>query len=206
MKDEDKHENSCHKCVENPDCVFGYCSADDDQKRIELHEVVRAAMNKAANITEIPRGAVRFDSGKPELRHIHPVAWHLTLQSNKTKLSPTIIALNYAMDQYYYYGVNHLDTAWANVGTEDLDNMTKVLEFGAKKYAALNYAKGMNYSRVIDSFRRHINKIIKGEKVDQESGIDHMGHIMCNFMFILTYAKEFESTEYDDRTILGEKK
>lgn len=151
-------------------------------------------------------GALRFDTGKAELHHIHPAAWKAFLKANAEKLNATIIRLSGYFDEYFYFDNDGLEGGWAGVDTSDVLQMTKVLEFGAKKYASLNYAKGMKYSRVINSFRRHILQLISGETNDAESGITHLGHIMCNYMFMLTYSVE-KPEGCDDRVILvkGEK-
>jgi len=65
------------------------------------------------------------------------------------------------------------------------EDMAKVLEYGAKKYARNNWKKGyVNKFSAIDSLYRHLREIIIGVKLDDESGETHMGHIMCNIMFI----------------------
>lgn len=157
-------------------------------------------MTQMNKVTEVPAGALRFDTGKPELHHIHPAAWQAYI--NGYVMSPVVSKLNKAMDDFFYFDKDNLKTAWnENPKTEDILEMTKVLEFGAKKYASLNYAKGMKYTRVINSFRRHILKLISGETKDDESGISHLGHIMCNYMFILTYADQ-RPADCDDRVIL----
>lgn len=153
-----------------------------------------------AALSNEPGGALRFDTGKPELHHIHPIAWQAYI--NGYVMNPVISKLNKAMDDFFYLDKDNLKTAWnENPKMEQILEMTKVLEFGAKKYASLNYAKGMKYSRVINSFRRHILKMISGEVNDDESGISHVGHIMCNYMFILTYATT-RPEDCDDRVIL----
>jgi len=65
------------------------------------------------------------------------------------------------------------------------EDMAKVLDYGAKKYSKDNWKKGyVNKFSAIDSLYRHLREIIIGEAFDEESGLSHMGHIMCNIMFI----------------------
>ena len=59
-----------------------------------------------------------------------------------------------------------------------------VLEFGAKKYSRDGWRKGFPQTEVIDSLLRHISAIQRGELIDPESGLSHLGHIQCNAMFL----------------------
>lgn len=72
---------------------------------------------------------------------------------------------------------------WSLVHYESLEPMVEVLEFGANKYSPNNWKKGLDKSEILESMQRHIAKLMDGERVDSESGISHMGHIMCNAMF-----------------------
>jgi hypothetical protein len=83
------------------------------------------------------------------------------------------------------------------VDMEAVEELAKVLTFGAKKYADHNWRLGMNYSRVTASMLRHIAAFQKGEDNDQETGLPHMAHVMCNAMFLIWYQKH--RAERDDR-------
>ena len=78
-----------------------------------------------------------------------------------------------------------------------LEGLAAVLTFGAKKYADHNWAKGMKWSRVTGSLLRHLFKFISGEDIDQESGLPHVDHVMCNAMFLCNYFRRQKA--YDDR-------
>lgn len=75
-----------------------------------------------------------------------------------------------------------------NNGLPDLrafEEMSYVLEFGSKKYARDNWRKGYaNKYSAADSLLRHLQKLIIGETHDKESGLHHIGHLMCNVMFL----------------------
>ena len=81
---------------------------------------------------------------------------------------------------------------------EALWGTAEVLTFGAKKYAAHNWRKGLNYSRVYGAMLRHITKWWEGEDLDPESGISHLHHSACCIAFLQTFV-ETERTELDDR-------
>lgn len=67
---------------------------------------------------------------------------------------------------------------------EWLEGTAKVLAFGAEKYAAHNWRKGIQYSRLIGAALRHITAFMDGENVDPESGLSHLHHASCCLMFL----------------------
>ncbi len=78
-----------------------------------------------------------------------------------------------------------------------LEELGKVLQFGAKKYAAWNWAKGIAYSRILGAILRHVFAYMRGEDKDPETGLSHIAHAMTECMFLLHYEKF--KTEFDDR-------
>lgn len=67
---------------------------------------------------------------------------------------------------------------------ESLEGLGKVLAYGAKKYAEANWAKGIDYSRLIAAALRHLNQFNAGIDVDAESGLSHVHHAACNLAFL----------------------
>lgn len=65
-----------------------------------------------------------------------------------------------------------------------LEDVARVLTFGAKKYAAHNWRKGINTSRLIGAIYRHLGAINSGEDTDPESGLPHSAHLGCCIMFL----------------------
>lgn len=65
-----------------------------------------------------------------------------------------------------------------------LEGLARVLTFGAKKYAAHNWRNGIPNSRLIGAMLRHIFAIMRGEFTDPESGLPHIDHVGCCWMFI----------------------
>jgi hypothetical protein len=73
-----------------------------------------------------------------------------------------------------------------------------VFEYGRRKYAAWNWAKGMAWSVPIACAARHlIFGPMAGEPTDQESGFSHRGHFLCNIVMLLTFVRTYP--EGDDR-------
>jgi len=65
-----------------------------------------------------------------------------------------------------------------------LENVAKVLTFGAKKYAAHNWRNGISHSRLIAAAYRHLGAISRGEDRDPESGLPHTAHLGCCVQFL----------------------
>ena len=73
---------------------------------------------------------------------------------------------------------------WSLVSWKALEPMVLVLMFGAEKYDDHNWKKGLKYTEVCESLQRHLNAFIEGADNDEESKISHVGHILCNAMFL----------------------
>ena len=72
---------------------------------------------------------------------------------------------------------------WSLVDFKSLEPMVRVLEFGCKKYDRDNWKKGLDKTEILESLSRHLFELMSGEENDPESGLGHIGHIMCNAMF-----------------------
>lgn len=143
-------------------------------------------MTKSTDATEGLTRALRYDVGKPTFHHIYPLVLARIFDSPNLVYEPMI--------RWYYYGESVPQT---------LDySVFPVLDYGARKYASLNYALGMKYSRVFDSWFRHAYYYpqVCGETTDLESGEPHAAHAACNELFALTYeVLGFNGGELDNR-------
>lgn len=81
------------------------------------------------------------------------------------------------------------------------DDCAHVFDYGRRKYAEFNWAKGMKWSVPLGCAGRHLEKIILGQENDVESGLSHAGHVYCNVVMLYTYCLTFE--EGDDRPPVG---
>lgn len=77
-----------------------------------------------------------------------------------------------------------------------LEGLAAVLTFGANKYAPYNWAKGIHYSRLVAALERHLGAIKKGEYIDGESGLPHIDHLGCCWLFLSSFMKK--GTKWDD--------
>lgn len=67
--------------------------------------------------------------------------------------------------------------------------LAAVLTYGATKYAARNWEKGMEWGRVYAALQRHLNAFWAGEDIDPESGLPHLDHAACCIHFLSHYQK-----------------
>lgn len=81
--------------------------------------------------------------------------------------------------------VSRLLTKDTNIAIKKIN---EVLTYGANKYAPGNW-KFVEPDRYKSAFFRHFNAFYDGESRDEESGLLHLAHAMCNAMF-LTYLLE----------------
>jgi hypothetical protein len=98
---------------------------------------------------------------------------------------------------------------WNLVDFKALETMVRVLEYGANKYTVKdskgvithegtdNWKKGLKVTEICDSMMRHLFAFLAGEDTDPESKQLHVGHILCNALF-LSYTVQFNKA-YDDR-------
>jgi hypothetical protein len=90
---------------------------------------------------------------------------------------------------------------------EAIWELGKVLTRGAKKYAPRNWEKGLTFSSTYDSLQRHLTKWWGGEENDDESGLHHLTHALCNVVFLLTFVRRIDKGKLpktlDDRPCNG---
>lgn len=131
--------------------------------------------------------AARFNAGKPQLEYIpaHVLCDYLAVspQSEVAGALNTMVAL--------------ADFEIRKIGPEGIlltipeehrfAGTCAQFAYGAKKYAPWNWAKGMAWSAVIASMKRHLLAIAHGESLDDESGVNHWGGVGCNAVMLTHY-------------------
>lgn len=75
--------------------------------------------------------------------------------------------------------------------------LVQVLTKGAEKYAERNWEKGMSWTSVIASLKRHLALLEDGEDYDKETGLLHIDHVQCNAHFLSAYYDI--APQFDDR-------
>jgi len=83
------------------------------------------------------------------------------------------------------------------VPTSAMYALADVLEYGAQKYDDHNWRRGMKWSVPYACAMRHLLKWFEGEERDEESGREHLSHVLANISMLI----EFKSIcpELDDR-------
>ncbi len=75
---------------------------------------------------------------------------------------------------------------WDLVPYEAVEEVVKVLTFGADKYGDYNWQKVEPFQdRYFAALMRHLVAWKKGEDIDPESGVHHLSHAACNCVFLL---------------------
>ncbi len=90
-------------------------------------------------------------------------------------------------------GKNRLDLIPPNA----LEEIAKIFTFGSNKYGDYNWSKGIKWSKLIGSMKRHLTKFEKGLDYDEESNLYELAHLATNAIMLLEYYKI--APEMDDR-------
>lgn len=83
-----------------------------------------------------------------------------------------------------------------------VQELVRVYDYGALKYADRNWEKGMKWSRCFSALMRHSWAFWMGENLDPESGLPHMAHAAFCCLALIRYVKR--NKEFDDRVLLTE--
>jgi hypothetical protein len=74
---------------------------------------------------------------------------------------------------------------WDLLPLKPIEDIVKVLSFGAKKYGPDNWRVVANAKeRYFAALMRHIVAYRNGEGTDPESGLSHIAHALCNLTFL----------------------
>lgn len=75
---------------------------------------------------------------------------------------------------------------WSLIPIGTMEEVVKVLEYGANKYSPDNWKYVHNMeTRYYDAAMRHIDAYWKGEYLDEESGQPHLAHAVCCLLFLM---------------------
>lgn len=76
---------------------------------------------------------------------------------------------------------------WSLIPFEELKDVVKVLMLGAKKYNPDNWKKCDDVKRYKDALMRHVISYVSGDERDEESGLSHLAHAICNCLFLMWF-------------------
>ena len=88
---------------------------------------------------------------------------------------------------------------WDLLPADAVEEIVKVLDFGARKYAARNWEKGMRWGRPFAALMRHMWAWWGGEDKDPETGLSHLAHAGCCVLFMIAFEKRGVGTDDRDK-------
>jgi len=142
------------------------------------------------DINSQERGSgARFNTGKPpmELIALRVIAQTWANRSEQDDLAPVMFAL---ADVQEGGGVAAVCRAIIALG-EPWEACARVFDYGLKKYAPWNWAKGMLWSVPLACAARHLLAMRRGEVDDPESKLPHEGHVLCNLVMLATFMRTY---------------
>jgi hypothetical protein len=86
---------------------------------------------------------------------------------------------------------------WDLLPFDALNEIAKVMTYGAIKYEPRNWEHGMSWNRVFASMQRHLSAWFHGNNIDDESKMSHLAHAACCMLYLLAF--EVRREGIDDR-------
>jgi hypothetical protein len=86
---------------------------------------------------------------------------------------------------------------WDLVPYDAVNEIAKILTFGAEKYSARNWENGMDWSRAFGALQRHLTRWFHGQDKDKETGLTHLANAGCCLFFLIAW--ELRQVGNDDR-------
>lgn len=86
---------------------------------------------------------------------------------------------------------------WDLLPIDMIEKVVEVLTLGSVKYGDNNWQLVANGNeRYYAAIMRHLVEWRKGNRLDNESGIDHMAHVICNAIFLMYFDdKKYSKSE-----------
>lgn len=165
--------------------------------RFALSDNTQPAQRVGDVNSQEPGSGARYNDGKPAM---HLIPARLIADTFPAHDPATVTMQNLARWQEGG-GQQNLLNAICALGLEGWEECANVFDYGQRKYAAWNWAKGMPWSVPMACAQRHLLAMLRGDILDPESGLPHRGHVICNLVMLLTYHDTY--TEGDDRPPAG---
>jgi hypothetical protein len=92
--------------------------------------------------------------------------------------------------------------AYALIPWEAMDEVARVYNAGAQKYAAHNWRRGYEWSKSFSAACRHLFAFWRGEEIDPELGTRHLAMAIFHLLGMLSFSLDKDKYgEYDDRYV-----
>ena len=158
--------------------------------------LVEVRLTKAKNKKDVGR-TISFSREELVLRDITPVYTALDTGDFEIKGLRQMIEEESQLDNKLAARYNTGKPKLSFVHPIIMEEIARVMEYGAKKYARDNWRKGLPINSIIDSALRHLMDFKEGSTYDKESNETELGHAACNIMFAM-YVLKYKP-ELDDR-------
>jgi hypothetical protein len=140
--------------------------------------------------------AARYNDGKPELAQIPMEMWSDMVARCGGYESGWVTAVLSHWHNYQLSGnSDYLIGALRVIPVERMHLAAEVLTYGATKYKQWNWTKGQAWSIPFNSGLRHVKSWMEQELFDPESGCTHIGHFICNVLFLAYYVDHYPEGE-----------
>lgn len=71
-----------------------------------------------------------------------------------------------------------------------IEGLVRIREYGCNKYPSKDSWRKVEVQKYVDAAMRHLVAMQRGSFLDEESGLSHADHVMCNMMFVSQLQKE----------------
>ncbi|MBS4049392.1 MAG: hypothetical protein KG075_23810 [Alphaproteobacteria bacterium] len=150
------------------------------------------------DVTSDARGSgARFNTGKPPMELI-PVSVIAAAERERGVPARWAVHVLDLLGQWQA-GTRSAAQVLAEMPVDVWTDCALIFDYGRKKYAEWNWAKGMAWSVPTACAVRHLLAILRGEQNDPESGLPHRGHVACNLVMLALFETTYR--EGDDRPI-----
>lgn len=111
--------------------------------------------------------SLRYNNNKPKWGMVH-----------FKSLLPLVRVLEYGAHKYSVFIDNdHNEVKGADISPEDASKLT------LKSSGRDNWKIDLDPTETLESAFRHLSELMDGNPIDEESKLEHVGHLMCNLMF-----------------------
>lgn len=171
-------------------------SPDATVNSFEMKEMPPGAVG---DVNSTARGSgARYNAGKTPLNLI-PLGIIARSYPPDSRLSPDQTKARLVLEYLgsFQKGLDEYLDAALIVLRDHWKECAEVFDFGRKKYAEWNWAKGMAWSIPLGCAARHLKAVLDGEDIDPESQKHHMGHALSNVVMLAQFKETYP--EGDDR-------
>lgn len=150
--------------------------------------------------SDLRGSGARYNDNKPKMEYVPArvvLGYLRTTMPRSNILRERVLAIMDCVAEFEEGANEAVHEAMTHCGDHLWNGSTAQFDFGAKKYAPFNWAKGMAWSIPLACIKRHILAIASGEEHDRESGVHHLGAVACNLIMLAHYLYAYE--DGDDR-------